>query len=223
MLALRSAFRRPFKRNHQRDLHILLVGTTASSVSGVESLCQEMFHPDRGSITQRITIVILAPCEPGVRLQMLMKTLSFGSRIFYVNGSCFREEDLLLARADTADACFVLCDKYSNHSGQEDKLSAMRALLVEDFNPQLETFVQVTSSSSQRMLKGSAVNHLFCVDDIHQAILAKSILCPGFSTLFGNLVCSVTKPTNGHQQMRPWETEYNDGCQLEVYVKEIFV
>jgi hypothetical protein len=57
------------------------------------------------------------------------------------------------------------------------------------------------------------------VDEIKMNLLGKSCLCPGFSTLVCNLMCSINM--DARPGMSGWLQEYIPGCSKEIYCTQL--
>ena len=61
----------------------------------------------------------------------------------YIKGDAMSPEDLARARADAAEAAFLLTNRFATHADEQDSVTVLRALNIKSFNPILKTYVQV--------------------------------------------------------------------------------
>lgn len=52
-------------------------------------------------------------------------------------------EDLARARADRAVGCFILTNRFTENTDEQDSITVLRALNVKSYNRSLNTFVQI--------------------------------------------------------------------------------
>ncbi|ETV86365.1 hypothetical protein, variant 2 [Aphanomyces astaci] len=137
------------------------------------------------------------------------------NKVMYIKGSILNDEDLHRVAVDTAQAAFLLADKNSNDSVAEDANTVLRSLVLENYNPDLQIFMQVISPSYTDFITHNDLHHILCIDQHKLSLLAKNCLCPGLSTLVCNLFRSTVLPdTLSHIE---WKREYVEGSTMEIY------
>lgn len=92
----------------------------------------------------------------------------------------------------------------------------LRALVIENFNPDIRTVVQILSPRNKEALEQADVDTVVCIDELKMQVLAQNVLCPGFVTIFDNL-CSTSADPDPSVQYQPWFLEYSNGRSLELY------
>ena len=170
---------------------VLLVGYV-SDARVMRIFLQEFYHPDRfqtntSQYGQFTPVVIMAPHEPSEELQSLLVSPMIDGKARYVKGSVMLDEDLYRAGVDEARACFVLCDKTTTTPESMDAATVLRALMVENFNPDMDLYVQLVCSVNRNHLLQAEADHFIVVNELKMAIVARSFVCPGFCALFSNL------------------------------------
>jgi|AACY02.16.fsa_nt_gi hypothetical protein len=102
-------------------------------------------------------VVIMAPSDPSEEILNLVFSPFFQGKVHYIYGSPLVEEDLFRAGIETADACFILTRKslsslkpnkgtaWSPIAAQDtqDSHNVLLTLMVENFNPSVDTFVEI--------------------------------------------------------------------------------
>jgi hypothetical protein len=67
----------------------------------------------------------------------------------------------------------------------------------------VKIYVQILESSHISAIRSASVDVTLCINDLRMGIMAQSTLCPGFSTLIGNLVQSYAPPESGNDYSTP--------------------
>ena len=218
LLALQSKFRTSVPRGDSADRHLLLVGYVSDSVF-LDQFLSEFYHPDR--ISDDINpdgipnIVIMGPEEPTDDVQTLLLHTKYEQRVSYVRGSVMQRADLFRVAADKAEACFILCNAASESQITEDRATAVRTLVVKNFNPDLKVFVHVLGGEALHQVQQSEVNEAVSIREWKSRLMAQNCLTIGFSTLVHNLLKSATVPDL--DSLEPWVREYTSGAGLEIY------
>ena len=86
--------------------------------------------------------------------------------------------------------------------------------------PWIPVYCQLVNPMSKVHESWAEWNYVVCIDELKMNILAKSCLCPGFSTLIANLITSSSDydvASLGSME-KEWVEEYLDGYGQEVYV-----
>ena len=87
-------------------------------------------------------------------MQQLLEMPLFGGRLLYIQGSPMMLKDLQRVRADTANACFVCCNKTAEDHRAEDANILCCLLEFKAFNPDLAMHVEVMDSVSRNYIQG---------------------------------------------------------------------
>lgn len=220
LLALQSQFRKVYQPV-MGNPHILIVGHV-SEPRCLLDFFRELYHPDRlletGGVVNSLAdlpCVIVAPEEPHEGLVVLLEHPMLQGRVSYIKGSVMSEEDLCRVGADIARACFVFVSKSSVDADKTDQETVLRLLAVRNYNPELDIYAQIVSPVHSEMISEADADHVICLDQIKQSLMAKSVLCPGLVTLISNLLQSsvVSRTATYHG----WEREYVEGLSLEIY------
>jgi len=145
---LQSPYMRKRFKSHGRE-HVLLLGH--AHITGMfRAFLTEFYHPDKMEMQEAAeAVVIMVPTEPTAALTRLVLDPVFGGQVTLLRGSVQSNHDLRRAKAQNASAAFILADYNSPDPHQEDESNTMRALLVENFSPDIDTFVQLCSQENR--------------------------------------------------------------------------
>jgi potassium large conductance calcium-activated channel subfamily M alpha protein 1 len=218
LLALQSKFRTSFPRGGIAPKHVLLVGHVSDSVF-LEQFLSEFYHPDRipeeHNPEAMPHTVIFGPEEPTDEVQNLLLDPTYEARVSYIRGSVMQRGDLQRVAADEAEACFVLSNSNAENQALEDRATAVRTLVVKNFNPDLKVFVHILGGEALYQVQQSEVSEAVSIREWKTRLMAQSCLTIGFSTLVHNLLKSATVPDL--DMLDPWVQEYASGAGLEIY------
>ena len=139
--------------------HVLVFGGDEGSDLVLSEFFSEFFHPDRREGTdERFAnrqVVIMGEGEPTEALVRIMGLPAFEGRIFYVRGSPLEPEDLDRVSAQSAEACFALCNVTAADREADDRSVLLRSLVMSAHAPKVRLFVHVGRSESLAALYGS--------------------------------------------------------------------
>ena len=165
-------------------------------------------------------LVILGPVEPSPDLVDVINSPLFEGRLFYIVGSALNYQDLVKARVDTATAIMFMSNPELDNVGTvlDDAATVLRTMSVMNFNPDLDTLVQVLRSSDRDLLKDSDASIVLCMDDYKTALQARNAMCPGLATFVENLFQSFGSGRDAMEKPTDlWLSEYKYGLQMELY------
>ena len=138
----------------------------------------------------------MSPAEPSSDIKALLYNNHFDDKVTYIIGSSLSPEDLQKARADMASAMFFFCNAETpeDNATLDDAATVLRTLSAMNFNPQLESFVQVLKAEDRDILKDSDVETILCLDEYKTCLQARNAVCPGLSTFIENLFHTFSEP-----------------------------
>eukprot|EP00698_Gefionella_okellyi_P001064 TRINITY_DN1094_c0_g1_i2.p1 TRINITY_DN1094_c0_g1~~TRINITY_DN1094_c0_g1_i2.p1 ORF type:complete len:913 (-),score=111.43 TRINITY_DN1094_c0_g1_i2:555-3293(-) len=218
LLVLAQRFNDPFSGRYRARpgyRHVLLCGhlTCYQLRSLLRILFDDVFY-DR-----KLNLVILCPTPPSKEIERdLLMAPFYEKRVHFLTGTALEEEDLRRISINAALAAFVISD--SADGG--DHSAIMRVLALKDFRPRLEAFCLVERNDSKHKLRlhalanSRAVDRVICKEDLSMCIAARSIQCPGISTLLTNLVYTVPLYVPAPSQAA-WRAEYDYGAAQRIY------
>jgi hypothetical protein len=202
------------------EKHVILSGHVNDRVK-LEKFLKEFFHPDRlFQSFEQFHCVVFSPIEPSDDIRDLILSSQFVSHVTYIIGSALNSDDLKRVRADSAVGMFFLCNVQVTESlsHAEDSATVMRALSVSNFNPHLSCLVQVLRPEDRVILQDSEIDVIICLDEFRTALMAKNIVCPGFTTFVENIFHSFGNISPADEAaLDPWYREYLRGSRMELY------
>ncbi|XP_014741311.1 PREDICTED: potassium channel subfamily T member 2 isoform X4 [Sturnus vulgaris] len=143
-------------------------------------------------------VVILCPTEMDAQVRRVLQIPMWSQRVIYLQGSALKDQDLLRAKMDNAEACFILSSRCEVDRTAADHQTILRAWAVKDFAPNCPLYVQILKPENKFHIKFA--DHVVCEEEFKYAMLALNCICPATSTLITLLVHT----SRGHTA--PWET-----------------
>jgi len=226
LLSMKSLYARARYKRHASHGHVLVVGNISHSV--VMDFLREFFHEDHGNT--EMMVVFLDNKTPTGEMLQLLKTPPYLHQLKYIEGSPMNKRDLERACAKEAAACFVLSNKFCVDPDVEDAGNILRALSIKHNTRgkrgkgDLRTLVQLIRPENKHhfvasMNSGvSAIDQIVCIDEMKFNLLGVSCMCPGFSTMMGNLITSSNdEPPADMHEPEVWHHEYCHGSGFEIY------
>lgn len=144
--------------------------------------------------------VLAAPTH---EFKLLLRDPFFSNCIEYLEGTPLQERDLERAAASTAQAIFILTNKFSAYPDEEDAKTILQQFSIKRYIQYVNTdqrilfCLQLIRPENKRHLgtpngasKGEDL--IVCLNEIKMGIIAKSVVFPGTSTLIMNLLTSIT-------------------------------
>jgi hypothetical protein len=177
--------------------HIVICGDLSST--SLQDFFEELFHEDHENVD--LSVVILLPQAPTVEFILLMRNPQYSMSINYLEGSALVEKDLKRAKVESAQAMFIMSNKFNGNSDEEDaksillNLSIKRYLAAFDRSNMLYC-MQLIRPENKRHLAEDEVTGLkdndlvVCLNEIKMGAMAKAVMYPGANTLLMNLVSS---------------------------------
>uniref|UniRef100_A0A4W5R8Y9 Potassium sodium-activated channel subfamily T member 1 n=1 Tax=Hucho hucho TaxID=62062 RepID=A0A4W5R8Y9_9TELE len=129
-------------------------------------------------------VVILCPTEMDIQVRRILQIPLWSQRVIYLQGSALKDTDLMRAKMDDAEACFILSSR--NEVDRTDHQTILRAWAVKDFAPNCPLYVQILKPENKFHVKFA--DHVVCEEEFKYAMLALNCVCPATSTLVTLLV-----------------------------------
>ena len=194
--------------------HVLVCGhITATTVS---DFLKDFLHKDRGD--NKTHVLFMHTERPDADLRMVLR--SYYTRVQYVAGSVLRSEDLTKAKITDCGAVFILAEKHSDCPEREDRENLLRLVSVKNTVPDIPVIIQVLLSSSRAQVNNiphTGKDTVICLSELKLGLLAQSCLCPGLSTLIGNLFYTSEATSDS---TKGWQGLYSQGISREVYLTQ---
>ena len=233
------------KRSRYYGGHVIVTG--AITYDSVAEFLREFYHSRRGRV--HMEVVVMSDQVPPVRLQHLLESIQYRRLTVYLKGSLVNEKDCERAQLAKADAVFLLASKkgHRRHVETEDALTVLQALAVDKFRfryasssiapssevhwagrspfgppttRQTKCFLQLLSPQHNRGLQAvTGVQEALNTTRLLNAILARSVVCPGAAAFIMNLIYSADEQETAQAQRSraPWVREYAMGMQHQIH------
>ncbi|EFA79721.1 calcium-activated BK potassium channel [Heterostelium album PN500] len=181
------------------------------SFSHFMDFLSEFYHERHGRLKKEV--VLLCPNPPDDKLKSLLLHPFYKKRIIYLQGSPLFEQDLERTKLMKADACFIAMPPSWNRGDTDNVLCSYA---VKSMNKNLNVFSNLVSSKNKN--KAPFLKGTICMEEFRGAILAQSIICPGYNVFFSNLFTSRNIPNIVQVK---WLTEYYYGCNNSIFVLKV--
>uniref|UniRef100_A0A8C1XDG4 Si:dkey-21e5.1 n=1 Tax=Cyprinus carpio TaxID=7962 RepID=A0A8C1XDG4_CYPCA len=157
----------------QTEKHVVLCVTSLKIDLLMDFLNEFYAHPR----LQDYYVVILCPTEMDIQVRRILQIPLWSQRVIYLQGSALKDQDLMRAKMDDAEACFILSSRNEVDRTAADHQTILRAWAVKDFAPNCPLYVQILKPENK-----------FHVKFFKYAMLALNCVCPATSTLVTLLV-----------------------------------
>ena len=193
--------------------HILVCGHITTTT--VSDFLKDFLHKDRGD--SKTHVLFMHTERPGAELRVVLR--SYYTRVQYVMGSVLNAKDLAKAKIDDHEckAVFILAEKHCDFPEREDQENLLRLVSIKNTTSNIPVTIQVLLSSSKDKVKyipRTSSDTVICLTELKLGLLAQSCLCPGLSTLVGNLFYA----SEALSEVEGWQQLYGQGISHEVYI-----
>ncbi|XP_067868339.1 potassium channel subfamily T member 1 isoform X8 [Heterodontus francisci] len=159
-------------------------------------------------------VVILCPTEMDLQVRRVLQIPLWSQRVIYLQGSALKDQDLMRAKMDDAEACFILSSRNEVDRTAADHQTILRAWAVKDFAPNCPLYVQILKPENKFHVKFA--DHVVCEEEFKYAMLALNCICPSTSTLI-TLLVHTSRGQEGQQSPEEWQRMYGRCSGNEVY------
>ncbi|KAL1775527.1 potassium channel subfamily T member 2 isoform X1, partial [Sigmodon hispidus] len=166
----------------QTEKHVVLCVSSLKIDLLMDFLNEFYAHPR----LQDYYVVILCPTEMDIQVRRVLQIPMWSQRVIYLQGSALKDQDLLRAKMDNAEACFILSSRCEVDRTSSDHQTILRAWAVKDFAPNCPLYVQILKPENKFHIKFA--DHVVCEEEFKYAMLALNCICPATSTLITLLV-----------------------------------
>ncbi|XP_056088572.1 potassium channel subfamily T member 2 isoform X2 [Rhinichthys klamathensis goyatoka] len=168
----------------QTEKHVVLCVSCLKIDLLMDFLNEFFAHPR----LQDYYVVILCPAEMDVQVRRVLHIPLWAQRVIYLQGSALKDQDLMRAKMDDAEACFILSNRFEVDRFAADHQTILRAWAVKDFAPNCPLYVQILKPENKFHIKFA--DHVVCEEEFKYAMLALNCVCPATSTLITLLIHS---------------------------------
>ncbi|XP_068621412.1 potassium channel subfamily T member 2 [Battus philenor] len=194
----------------QSEKHVVVCSTTLHADTIMDFLNEFYAHP----LLQDYYVVLLSPMELDTTMRMILQVPIWAQRVIYIQGSCLKDTDLIRARMNEAEACFVLAARNYADKTAADEHTILRSWAVKDFAPSVPQYVQIFRPENKLHVKFA--EFVVCEDEFKYALLANNCTCPGASTLV-TLLLHTSRGQEGQQSPEEWHRLYGKCSGNEIY------
>lgn len=159
-------------------------------------------------------VIILCPTELDAAVRSVLRIPMWSHRVIYLQGSALKDQDLVRAKLDYAEACFILTCRCVADRNAADYQTILRAWAVKDFAPGCTLFVQILKPENKFHVKFA--DHIVCEEEFKFAMLAMNCICPATST-FITLLVHTSQGLEGQHSPEDWHRIYGKCSGNEVY------
>ncbi|XP_028273500.1 potassium channel subfamily T member 2 [Parambassis ranga] len=194
----------------QTEKHVVLCVSSLKIDLLMDFLNEFYAHPR----LQDYYVVILCPSEMDIQVRRVLQIPLWSQRVIYLQGSVLKDQDLLRAKMDDAEACFILSSRNEVDRMAADHQTILRAWAVKDFAPNCPLYVQILKPENKFHVKFA--DHVVCEEEFKYAMLALNCVCPATSTLV-TLLVHTSRGREGQQSPEQWQRMYGCCSGNEVY------
>nr|XP_038946653.1 potassium channel subfamily T member 2 isoform X6 [Rattus norvegicus] len=133
----------------QTEKHVVLCVSSLKIDLLMDFLNEFYAHPR----LQDYYVVILCPTEMDVQVRRVLQIPMWSQRVIYLQGSALKDQDLLRAKMDNAEACFILSSRCEVDRTSSDHQTILRAWAVKDFAPNCPLYVQILKPENKFHIK----------------------------------------------------------------------
>uniref|UniRef100_A0A8C1PQ52 Si:dkey-21e5.1 n=1 Tax=Cyprinus carpio TaxID=7962 RepID=A0A8C1PQ52_CYPCA len=198
----------------QTEKHVVLCVTSLKIDLLMDFLNEFYAHPR----LQDYYVVILCPTEMDIQVRRILQIPLWSQRVIYLQGSALKDQDLMRAKMDDAEACFILSSRNEVDRTAADHQTILRAWAVKDFAPNCPLYVQILKPENKFHVKFA--DHVVCEEEFKYAMLALNCVCPATSTLVTLLVHTSRGQSvlmEGQMSPEQWQRTYGRCSGNEVY------
>ncbi|XP_040818796.1 potassium channel subfamily T member 1 isoform X7 [Ochotona curzoniae] len=166
----------------QTEKHVVLCVSSLKIDLLMDFLNEFYAHPR----LQDYYVIILCPAEMDMQVRRVLQIPLWSQRVIYLQGSALKDQDLMRAKMDNGEACFLLSSRNEVDRTAADHQTILRAWAVKDFAPNCPLYVQILKPENKFHVKFA--DHVVCEEECKFAMLALNCICPATSTLITLLV-----------------------------------
>ncbi|XP_075415008.1 potassium channel subfamily T member 1 isoform X2 [Tenrec ecaudatus] len=194
----------------QTEKHVILCVSSLKIDLLMDFLNEFYAHPR----LQDYYVVILCPTEMDVQVRRVLQIPLWSQRVIYLQGSALKDQDLMRAKMDNGEACFILSSRNEVDRTAADHQTILRAWAVKDFAPNCPLYVQILKPENKFHVKFA--DHVVCEEECKYAMLALNCICPATSTLV-TLLVHTSRGQEGQESPEQWQRMYGRCSGNEVY------
>uniref|UniRef100_A0A8C6PME5 Potassium sodium-activated channel subfamily T member 1 n=1 Tax=Nothobranchius furzeri TaxID=105023 RepID=A0A8C6PME5_NOTFU len=141
----------------QTEKHVVLCVSSLKIDLLMDFLNEFYAHPR----LQDYYVVILCPTEIDIQVRRILQIPLWSQRVIYLQGSALKDQDLMRAKMDDAEACFILSSRNEVDRTAADHQTILRAWAAKDFAPNCPLYVQILKPENKFHVKFAGEFELF--------------------------------------------------------------
>ncbi|KAI6076071.1 Potassium channel subfamily T member 1 isoform X2 [Aix galericulata] len=182
----------------QTEKHVVLCVSSLKIDLLMDFLNEFYAHPR----LQDYYVVILCPTEMDIQVRRVLQIPLWSQRVIYLQGSALKDQDLMRAKMDNGEACFILSSRNEVDRTAADHQTILRAWAVKDFAPNCPLYVQILKPENK----------------FHVKFAGESAGLSSTSWIFlGAVDVSRGDPMEGQESPEQWQRMYGRCSGNEVY------
>uniref|UniRef100_A0A667Z9F4 Potassium sodium-activated channel subfamily T member 1 n=1 Tax=Myripristis murdjan TaxID=586833 RepID=A0A667Z9F4_9TELE len=193
----------------QTEKHVVLCVSSLKIDLLMDFLNEFYAHPR----LQDYYVVILCPTEMDIQVRRILQIPLWSQRVIYLQGSALKDQDLMRAKMDDAEACFILSSRNEVDRTAADHQTILRAWAAKDFAPNCPLYF---GTPFYYLLSVLFSYHVVCEEEFKYAMLALNCVCPATSTLV-TLLVHTSRGQEGQMSPEQWQRTYGRCSGNEVY------
>eukprot|EP01129_Flabellula_baltica_P014112 TRINITY_DN6698_c0_g1_i1.p1 TRINITY_DN6698_c0_g1~~TRINITY_DN6698_c0_g1_i1.p1 ORF type:complete len:900 (+),score=120.13 TRINITY_DN6698_c0_g1_i1:57-2756(+) len=138
-------------------------------------------------------LVVFAPDIIPIKSDTTMAKPQYRMRSVFFQGDLFDQNALNQIRVKSADVCFLLADSLSATPMQDDANTLVVGESILHMKRQIRLYAQIRCYQNKNIFGKHHNVHTCCTTEIEYLLMAKSIPCPGYSTLMCNILINPPK------------------------------
>ncbi|XP_073443643.1 queuine tRNA-ribosyltransferase catalytic subunit 1 isoform X2 [Dendrobates tinctorius] len=194
----------------QTEKHVVLCVSSLKIDLLMDFLNEFYAHPR----LQDHYVVLLCPTEMDLPVRRVLQIPLWSQRVIYLQGSALKDQDLMRAKIDDAEACFILSNRFETDRIAADHQTILRAWAVKDFAPNCPLYVQILKPENKFHIKFA--DHVVCEEEFKYAMLALNCVCPATSTLI-TLLIHTSRGQDNPTSPDQWQRNYSRCSANEIY------
>ncbi|ORX93957.1 hypothetical protein K493DRAFT_261892 [Basidiobolus meristosporus CBS 931.73] len=197
-------------RNNKEGNLVVICGVF-DHLQRVKDILNGFLHQEREANGTKL--LFLGREQPSMQIKVLLNTPAYKSRVTFLQGSVLDTQDLQRASIENASAVFILSDRDTEDTIEEDENNTLRTWAVHIHAPHVPIYTYnhhpFTSTNQQNV-----TTQTICPKEYQQALIGYNCLYRGSATLILNLLYN-SQPIDKYSE--PWQAQYDDGSGNEIY------
>eukprot|EP01122_Echinamoeba_exundans_P007147 TRINITY_DN2134_c0_g1_i2.p1 TRINITY_DN2134_c0_g1~~TRINITY_DN2134_c0_g1_i2.p1 ORF type:complete len:973 (+),score=172.29 TRINITY_DN2134_c0_g1_i2:2295-5213(+) len=197
-------------KKYSGDRHVILYSDNDAVFAFIKS-----FYRARTRVASNL--LLMTPDKLSESVFKKLQAPFYKIRVASFKGSISDDVDATRARTGSAEACFILANKFPKDAEQEDAEAVVSAISARNFRKTLPVFIQI-NQSIHKLAIPSHIKEIICMQDLREALLVQNCIAPGFLTVVHNLLSAFPPKEAKRKPIWLAEFTYGKSHQLETTV-----